>query len=189
MINLLPDQNKRNIVAARTNVILLRYNLLTVAAIALLASFYGASYVIMHTIQLDAQTKNADSVAKVTALASVKSAADAYRNNLTIARTILDKSVNYTDTIIAITKLLPNGIILDSLSLDATSFSTPMTLTAHAKDYAAATQFKQNFQSSSLFSKVYFVSLTDGGGGSDAATQAYPLNVSLNVTINKQVTN
>src|ERR1700740_2697732 len=107
MINLLPDDQKREIQASRVNVVLLRYNFLAVLTIGLLVASYFLFYFVLHNTQSNAVTASDDNSKKADSFADVRRNADDYRNNLSIANAILDKSVNYTSVIIAITKLIP----------------------------------------------------------------------------------
>jgi hypothetical protein len=183
MINLLPEQEKRDVYAARTNVILLRYNLVTVAAIFVIAAFCLAFYVTLYNNQQEAVAEIHDNNQHSASLSSVKTAANDYRSNLTLAKTILNNSLSYTDVIIAITKLLPDGVVLDSLSLSSISFTQQTTFSAHTTSYATAEQLKQSFQSSKIFSNVYFQTLGTSSG-SGGISGKYPVSVSLTATLN-----
>jgi Tfp pilus assembly protein PilN len=183
MINLLPDDTKRDIEAARTNVLLFRYNILTIVGLAGLALICAAFYVVLNMNESSSVTKSNDNSSKAAAYNNVRKAADDYRQNLTIANQILNNSVNYTSVVFAITKLLPQGVVLDSLNLKAADFGKQITFSTHAKSYAQATQLKENFQKSNMFTNVYFQNITQA---TDAqATGAYPFAVDLSAQLNK----
>lgn len=187
MINLLPEENKRDIRAARTNVILLRYNFLTLAGLALLIAICAAFYLMLNISRSAAEAKKNEGLAVVAQYADTKKAADDYKNNLTTARTVLDKSVNYTSVIMSITKLLPTGVILESLSLGSSDFGKQITFDARTKSYEQAMKLKENFQGSQLVSNVYFQSIIDENASTSGNTD-YPYTVSLNATLNKVTT-
>lgn len=184
MINLLPDTSKKDIRAARANVVLLRYNFLTLASVAGLGLICASFYFVLSASQSTAVTKTSDNQAKVAAYSKTRQQADEYRDNLSIAKKILGNSVNYTSTIFAITKLLPSGVVLDSLTLNATDFGKQTTFSAHAKNYDKAAELKQNFQSSSLFTNVYFQNITESDP-SAPTTSGYPIAVTLSAQLNK----
>lgn len=161
MINLLPDDRKRDVLAARMNVVLLRYNFLVLIALGVLITLCLLFYVILQTSENNAVTTSSDNNQKAASFGDVKSAADEYRNNLSVASKILDNGVNYTSVVFAITKLLPDGVILDGINISAENFGQQTSFSAHAKTYAAATQLKNNFEKSSNFTNVYFQNLTD----------------------------
>lgn len=182
MINLLPDQTKREIKAARMNVALLRYNFFTLGAIGILALFCLMFYLILNSSHRDALSTSSDNAQKAATYDSVRKKADEYRSNLALASQIIDRGVKYTDVIIEITKLIPKGVTMDSLSLTATSFGQQTSFTAHAKGYEEATQLKSNFQSSKVFTNVFFQSLTLQN---DQSSPGYPISISLSAKLNK----
>ena len=190
MINLLPDDTKRDIRAARMNVILLRYMFLTFGALFSLIAFCGLFYFILQTAQSKAVTTNVDNTVKAASYNNVRTAADEYRNNLSIASKILNNGINYTSVIFEITKLLPSGVTLDAINLTAADFGKQTSFAAHAKTYDKAAELKKNFQSSKMFTNVFFQSLTDGGTGGTGTSvnNNYPITVTLSATLNK-VTN
>jgi len=182
MINLLPPEDKRQLQAARSNTLLLRYNFLLVGAVIFLLSATGVVYFYLNTTKASAEQTIKDNDAKVSDYASVETQANSFRSSLSTAKQILDQDVAYTKVILEISQLLPPGVVMDTLSLDAKTFGTPTTFAAKAKNYDAALKLKDSLQSSSLFSNVYFASISGDGDSS------YPINVSLNVTIRKDAT-
>jgi hypothetical protein len=181
MINLLPDDTKRDIRAARMNVVLLRYVLFTSSMLILLIGFCLLFYVILHATQSKAVTTNEDNNAKAASLSKVRTSADEYKNNLTIAGKILDNGVNYTSVIFTIAQLLPSGVVLDGVNLSAADFGQQTSFSAHAKTYDKAKELKQNFQNSKLFTNVYFQNLTDSGD----TKNPYPIAVTISAKLNK----
>ena len=192
MINLLPDDRKREIRAARANVLLLRYNFMTLGVVIALAILCGGSLFILQNNKQNALATVAENEGKTSTLADVRKAADEYRQNLVLAGKIVDNGVSYTDIVIGITKLMPDGAVLDGLALGAgaSTTTTPGKATttqqivfqAESKDYATAEKLKQNFQSSPLFSNVYFQGLTDNS--KDKTTSKYPVKVTMSANLN-----
>jgi Tfp pilus assembly protein PilN len=182
MINLLPPDEKRQLRAARTNLLLLRYNFFLLAAIAFLGLATGATYVYLTSTKANAEQTINDSKAKVSAYSATASQAQLFRTNLTVAKQILDHEVTYSKIIIGIAQILPSGVVFTGLSLDASTFGTETTFTAQAKSYDRALALKDAFQASPLFSNVHFQSITAGGTSQNTT---YPVAVNLNVTIKK----
>lgn len=184
MINLLPDESKRDIRAARMNVILLRYNIIVIGAMVLLALFCLAFYVILHTSQSNALSTNQSNTTKAMSYTKVRQEANEYESDLAVASKILSSSTSYTNIITSITKLVPSGVILDAITLNSLTIGQQTSFTAHAMTYDDATQLKTNFQKSNLFSNVYFQNLSSnpqvGGQGSP-----YPVAVVLSAKLNK----
>lgn len=190
MINLLPDETKRDIRAARSNVVLLRYNFLTVIAAGCLVIVCVFFFFVLSNDKSNAVSKNSENQAKAASYAPTKAAANEYKQNLATAKTILDKNVNYTSTIFEIVKLLPSGVVLDGLTLNADDFGKQKTFTANAKTYADATKLKENFQNSKLFTNVFFQTINNQGDGSSSSSpsdSAYPVQVILSAQLNKVV--
>ncbi len=183
MINLLPDDQKRSIRAARMNVVLLRYNFITLIAIGALGLFCGLSYVLLNVSQSSATNKSETNTAQAAKYISVKKQADEYAANLLVADQILGRSVNYTSVIFAIANLMPSGVILDNITLNASDFNQQLTFSAKAKTTADATRLKDSFQKSSIFTNVYLQSVTDSSG--DQAATPYPIEVSISAKLGK----
>lgn len=184
MINLLPDDYKKELRAARANVVLLRYNIFTLIAVGFLVLSCVVIYLLINENKRTAEEANIANVAKASSYASTRSQAEEYRKNLAITKQILNNEVNYTDVIFAITSLLPSGVVLDGVNLNASDFGNQTNFAAHAKNYDAVAKLKQNFQNSKLFTNVFFQTINAAETGSDA----YPISVNISVKINK-VTN
>jgi Tfp pilus assembly protein PilN len=181
MINLLPNEEKRQLQAARTNTLLIRYNVALAAAVVFLGMALGFVYVYLGGAKTSAEQTINENKQKATGYAAIESQAQLFRNNLTIAKQILDNEVTYTKVILAIANILPAGTTLDKLSLDSSTFGTPTVISAQAKSYESALALKNAFQQSPLFSNVHFQSITSNVG----ATNGYPYTVNLDVTIKK----
>lgn len=182
MINLLPREEVRQLRAARTNVLLARYNILLLAAVAFLFGAIGITYLQLSNTETLAKESIGQNESRSSSFIPIADQAEQFRTNLGTAKQILDREVTYTKVVLAIAKVLPSGVVLDNLNLDAQTFGTPTTLVAHARDYPSALALKDSFQTSSLFSDVHFESIATGEGTTDAA---YPVTVNLNVTIKK----
>jgi Tfp pilus assembly protein PilN len=182
MINLLPPEEKRQLRAARTNVLLLRYNILLLAAIAFSGLAVGITYVYLTTAKANAIATINDNNTKVGQYADVQVQASRFRQNLATAKQILAGDVTYSKVILQIAHLLPSGVILENLNLDAQTFGTETSLVAQAKDYGAAIALKDSLQKSTLFSDVHFQSIAANTSGT---ASAYPITVNLSVTFKK----
>lgn len=185
MINLLPTNDRRQLQAARTNSLLIRYNILMIAIIVFLGLAIGVTYFYLNTVKANAQSVIDGNRARVSSYAAVQQQANQFRANLSTAKQILSHEVTYSDVVLEIAGLLPSGVVLQNLSLDAATFGTPVILTANTTSYATATQLKNAFQTSPLFSDVHFTTITAAGG--DQTTAAYPVTVNLSVTIKKGI--
>ena len=180
MINLLPPDQKRQLRAARSNTLLIRYNFLLLGALGFLVLASGFVWFFLNNAKATAEQTLADNNAKVTGFAAIKNESDTFRSNLATAKQILDKEVTYTKVILEIASLMPKGVVLDSLDLDSQTFGTPIVLSARAKSYESALALKNSFEKSALFTDVHFQSITTNDD-----TSGYNYTVSLSVTIQK----
>ena len=185
MINLLPPEDKRQIRAARSNTLLLRYNILTLGAVIFLLVAVGVVYFYLINVRSSAEQTIQDNQTRVAGYGKVRSEADTFRANLSTAKQILDKEVAYSNVVLEISKLLPKGIILRELRLDSQTFGTPTTLSAQAKSYESAIALKDAFSASPLFSDVHFQSITSEGSDNSGGS-SYSYSVTLGLTISKE---
>ncbi|HMH70676.1 MAG TPA: PilN domain-containing protein [Candidatus Saccharimonadales bacterium] len=182
MINLLPPEEKHQLRAARINLLLLRYNVFLLGAIAFLGIATGITYFYLTSAKANAEQTISENKVKVSAYSATATQAEEFRSNLATAKQILDHEVTYSKVIIGIAQILPSGVILTGLSLDAQTFGTETTLTAQAKNYDRALALKDAFQASPLFMNVHFQSITTAEA---SPGNGYPVAINLNVTIKK----
>jgi Tfp pilus assembly protein PilN len=182
MINLLADESKKEILAARTNVKLVNYMVVLGLGVAFLAVISVGVYFVLMNSQADAEKLINQGKTKTATYTSIEAQGQALRNSLSSAKTILDQEVVYTKILTSIAALIPKGIVLDSINLSPTTIGAPITLQFYAKTTQDTLSLKDSFQGSPLFSSVSFQTLS-----STPSTQSseYPISASLNVTINK----
>lgn len=185
MINLLPDDTKKDIRAARANVTLLNYMLILGLGVAFLALICAGVYILLGNMKSDAERLISASESKTSAYSSVEAQASSLRASLSSAKTILDDEVVYTKIITGIAALIPDGVVLDSLMLSPTTFDAPITLQFFAKTTEGALALKDKIQSSPLFSNVSFQALSSTSTGQSSD---YPVSATLSLTINKSAT-
>lgn len=182
MINLLPPEEKKQLQAARSNTLLIRYNILLATVVAFMGIAVAVTYVYLNSTQQNAQTTINQNDAKVSQYDPIKAEATEFRQHLVTAKQILDNEVTYSKVILEISQLIPSGVILQNLALDSQTFGTETTLVAEAKTYQDAIALKESFSKSPLFANVHFQSIT--AAGSQGGT--YPILVNLDVTIQKE---
>jgi Tfp pilus assembly protein PilN len=180
MINLLPQEEKRQLRAARSNNLLIRYNILLLCVVAFMGLAVAVTYVYLNSTQQRAEQIIQENTVKATQYVSVQTQASLFRQHLATAKQILDNEVTYSKVVLDISKLIPSGVVLENLALDSQTFGTETTLVAMAKNYSSALALKDSFSKSSLFSDVHFQSITSGGSDTN-----YPVTVNLNITIKK----
>lgn len=184
MINLLPDERKRDIRIARSNVVLLRYDFILISVLVAICGVYALLYFGLTMNQSEATINKGENKKLASAYSKAKVESEEYSRNLAVARTILDNTVSYTSLISAITEAIPSGVVLDTLSLRAESIGQPTVFSARAKSYGKAIELKEQFQNSKVFSNVFLQSVQEGGAGGGLSS-SYPYTVTISATINK----
>lgn len=192
MINLLSPDDRRQLTAARSNSLLLRYILLTSVVIAVMAVEMLGVYLILYNDQqqniseITARNKDAE------AYKQVQQDADTFRTNLGISKYILDKQIPYTGIILAISQILPDlpgeYAYLTNLSIVPSTFGTPMALNVHTDSPTTAVKVKgylQNvtYEGKTIFTSVSFSSITAPVAGD--TTGSY--HATFSVTFSKEL--
>ena len=181
MINLMPEDIKKEIRSARTNVILVRYIVVIVLAFAFLILLLVGSYVILTQTKATAQRIVDSNGEKAQVYSTTKAQVDALSGSLTQTKTILNQEILYSNVLTNIGQQMPAGTVLSSIALNAASFTgTPVTLKVYAKTTDDAVALRQKFQSAPIFSNVNFDSVSDSSG-----ITGYPVSVSMTLVVTR----
>lgn len=181
MINLLAPDDRRQLVAARTNSLLLRYALLLGVFILLLVAEMGGAYVVLSTEKARNEAIILENEQKTQQYASVKADATRFSTNLTTAKYILDQQVPYTTVILKLASVLPSDAVFEKLTIDPNTFGTSTTLLVRTTSYARSVDVKTSLQNSGIFSDVNFQSVVQG------TDTTYPYTATYNVTYSKDL--
>ena len=180
MINLLSDERKDEIKAARANVLLLRYMSIIALAFLFISGALYVSYTVLTTTMKNAETLIASNDVKADVYSETKQEVDALSAKLSDAKGILDQEIRYSEVLVKVGQLMPRGTVLGDLTLNSAAFNgEPVEIKAYAKSTAEASVLQSNFQSSPLFSNVNLKG-TETSQGLDG----YPVVVSMSVTLN-----
>lgn len=183
MINLLPDAYKVEIRAGRVNVLLVRYIFLMLGGVILISGLLVGMYITLNVSAGNASNRLKENEARERNFAQTKKEAEAFRSDLTIAKSILDHDVRYSNLIYKISSAVPKGVILDSLNVDSQSLGASIVLNASATSYDNALALKHKFETrTDLFSDVHF---QDVSYNKDGGNPPYLYQTSLSVVINK----
>lgn len=181
MINLLSNDQKDDIRAARTNVILLRYMGIILLALVFIVGIFYVSYTVLRTTMDSNDATIASNDLKADVYNDTKKEVDALSAKLNEAKTILDQEVRYSQLLPKLGQLMPAGTVLGDLELSNSSFvGAPVDLVAYAKSTNEAGVLQSQFQSSPLFTQVIIKGTEESGGLED-----YPIKISLSVVFNK----
>lgn len=180
MINLLSENRKCEIRAARVNVFLTRYiGIVFVSIIFILGVLYASFTVLQQTmITADARVESNDLKADV--YTETKQEIDALTLRLNGAKVALNEEKSYAKALTTLGRAMPTGTVLDTLTIDqATLSGTATELVAYAKTDADAVLITNGLRSSQLFS-----SLELKGTESDNGITNYPVKVTFNAVFN-----
>lgn len=181
MINLLPDERKEEIRAARTNVILARYTTLIALAIVFLLGILFISHSILQSTKASADAIVEANDIKADVYSETKAQVDALSSKLSESKVLLDQEVRYSRVLTTLGQLMTPGTVLDSLTLDEAGFNgTPIDLKIYAKTDDDAATIRDRLQASPLFLQVNLKG-TDSSGG----ITGYPVVVTISVLFNR----
>lgn len=192
MINLLNPLDLKEIKSGRINVKLRRYLFLTLFTTLAVGGIYLYGFT-----QANAELSNAEKQEKIASdqlqqYDEVKTAGQAYRKNLTMAKKVVDNQFSFSVYIDNIAAIMPSGTILDNLTLTTTALKTaqaketPTVIPVRAKSYNDILNIKTAFENrSDLFKDVHITStaLAPVATGKNAA---YPYTASLSVIVVRQ---
>lgn len=183
MINLLPTDYLRQLRAARTNVLLLRYSIGMMLVAVSLGLATLAVFMLMSTLKTTAESTIASNQARVSNFASVQSQADSYRQDLSNAKLLLDNEIRYSKIYLEVARIMPTGTALETLNLNPSNIGAPLSLPIKIMGEKQATSLLSAFRSSAIFSNSASYGALTPNAGSDSGT--YPYIITINVTINK----
>lgn len=181
MINLLAPDDRRQLTAARTNSLLLRYVILLGAFMVVLVAELGGAYLVLANANATDQATIDSNAQGTQSFAQTKSDLASFSADLTTAKYILDQQVPYTTIILRLAAALPADAVLDKVTIDPTTFGTSTILTVHTVSYPKAIDVKSSLQASGIFSDVSFQSISEHADGK------YPYTASYNVTYSKEL--
>lgn len=183
MINLLPDESKKELKAARANVSLVNYLIFLFLGVVFLTLISAGVYIVLVNTKTDAENVITSTQSKNASFDTIEQQGAALRSGLSTAKSILNEEVVYTKIITGIANLIPPGVVLDSLNLNPNTIGAPTTMQFFAKTTNDALRLKDNFQSSPMFTNVSFQSLSSSTNAGD-----YPVTATLALTISKSST-
>ena len=189
MINLLSTDSQKYFRAARLNLQLRTYIFVLLGVLFLVVMIFGGGYYLTIRERATANEELKLRQQETSAYQGVRDQANDFANNLKTAKTILSQETLYSDLITQIAKTLPSSATLTSLTLDATSFQKPVTLSARVKTKADALILKNTLETSSLFENVSLSNVTEepAASGSSAPTNPITRDFPVTVTLNAQI--
>ncbi|MFZ1801546.1 MAG: PilN domain-containing protein [Candidatus Saccharimonas aalborgensis] len=182
MINLLPPLYHRQLIASRTNALLVRYVMLSLILIVVMIAEMSAVYLFLSNSKAQSEAVISENDQKAAKYSEVQKQAEQFRTDLVTAKTILDKQVPYTKIFRMVADLMPDGVILNHLTINPSTFGTPTNLDIRARTYQAAIAFHTTLNNSNVLSNVSFQTVSFDSQD----TTGYPYSSTLSVTFKKE---
>ncbi len=154
MINLLPREQQKEIRAAHTNTLLLRYLILLVGALLFLFFAMVVTYFSLNTTARQADDTKAQNERAATGYRETQAVATVLRSELSVAKSLFENEIRYSKVFVRLSALLPEGTALDSLEIDETAFTAPVKLAVNNKGEQEARRLQESFSASTYLSNV-----------------------------------
>lgn len=164
MINLLNPTDKKRLRAARRNSLWVRYNLIIIAVIvAVNIVLVGSIYMLyLDKVRTSEQVDDAKNKQSAQYAKSVKTKAESFKEDLTVAKTLLDADISYSDIITTIANAVPESCSIKTLDVDSTIYSdTVRTMdfycdnTNNTTAFNNVSSFLTEIERSLVFTSVY----------------------------------
>lgn len=177
MINLLPVDEKKEIKAARTNIVLVNYIFFLSVAIVFLAITCMGSYFLLTNMKKSAEATISSQ--PTGSFSTNNGQVSDIRSVILTAQSILSRRIPYSDILISIGSSLPYGAIADKISLNEGLLNSPLTVEFHIKSSSIASELIANLKKSPMFSNVSAQPAIVSPGNSPD----YPVMVTCELTI------
>lgn len=182
MINLLPSPLQKEIRAAYSNTLLLRYVFLLLASLGFLLAALGLAYFTLIQAGNHADKVKTENEQQAVGYQETEERATKFRAQLASAKTLFEGENLYSKTLVRLSALFPDGTAVGSLDLGNDSFSQPATLMVQVRDRAAAEALQQSFTSS-----PYVTNVSLGNISTNTESSAYPYTIELHFTLNRSI--
>lgn len=182
MINLLPYENKKQIRAARMNLILIKCLLfLTFAIIFLIISCTGAYFFLKNIDDLKKDQDDTSININDSKYSTIINQASVAQSDLLLTNNILNQQVKYSKIITSLANSLPSGVLLDGLLVNNSSINSTVVINLLASSSDKGQETVNNLNNSNIFYNASIVSNIPN----QANPLGYPFLITINITINK----
>jgi hypothetical protein len=181
MINLLSDERKDAIRAARVNVFLVRYTFILILAFVFIMSALYVSYTVLGTTIKSADELIDNNNDKAGMYGETSKQVAALSAKLDETKGILDQEVRFSRVLVNMGQLMPKGTVLGDLTLTPSSFNgSPVEVKAFAKSTAEASLLQTQFQKSPLVNTVTLKSTETKN-----ELEGYPVTITMIIVFNR----
>lgn len=184
MINLLGSDAKKQIRAARLNVVLMTYCAWGAVTILCILGIFGIGFWLTANERSLAQSQRVQNEQMATQYSDTRSQAQSFANDLVQARSILNSNISFYDLITKLAAVVPNGVILSNLSLGTSGLNTPVAITGRARNYQDVVTLKNNLQSSGIFKSANLTNAASNpvDATTDPVGARYPISLTISAT-------
>lgn len=160
MINILSPAQKRDIRAARINVVLVRYCVTIVLLSLLCLLIYGIGFWIISQEKAATLVKLESQSDQSKLYSAVEKEAEVFRGNLSVAKSILTNETSYSTFLTTLAAGLPAETVLTQLSIGEVNLSGPlstMVIEARTSNYEKTLALKSSLEQTTLFQNVSII--------------------------------
>ena len=161
MINLLPVENKKQLRAAVHNRILVRYIFLLLITLLLSAAIFGFIYISLKQSQAIFKAQEAENNKKIVQYADMQKNASELNKNINQTKNVLAKRVDYSKVLFKLASILPKGVSISDIKLEAKLFEGEKKLVINLTNANQASDIKKILETSKLFKSVSIFSVTN----------------------------
>ena len=182
---------KKELRAARANVTIMGYIGILLLTAVPLAGIFLVGIWINNNDKLVAEKNLAFSQQILDQYGSIKKDAQTLASDIVSAQSILSGGVSFGDLLTSIAASVPQGVILNNLTLGA-SQKAPLDINGRAKSYDDAVNLKNSLEQSDIFENVNIISISRTTGGSNdnpvSAQYLYAVSVRAQLSTGEQST-
>lgn len=160
MINLLSEESKNELKAARRNVIFRKYIFTLLFLAFVIAGSYGVGYGLLLTQESTYKQQIAEFEPQKAQYSDTIKKANEYNKNLIVAKSILQNELSFSAFTTMVAKTTPSSVIASSLTIKASELTKPVEFTFTAKSYEKVLETKDTFERSPYFKDVKIRSIT-----------------------------
>lgn len=181
MINLLPEERKTDLGSSRANLIIARYIGIVVLAVLFLMAALATSQSVLKSTMQSAENIIATNDLKADVYSETAEQVRVLESQLTDTKTILNQEVRFSEILVKLGQIMPEGAVVGELTFDEKSLNgSPSILKVYTKNNTVTSQVQNSLQSSRVFERVSLQGTEDGQG-----IDGYPIAVSISVSLGR----
>jgi hypothetical protein len=164
MINLISNESKRELRAARSNIILRKYIITVLGLLVVVTASYAVGYLLLVTQESRYIASLTQYEPQRGQYVNTIKQANNYSKNLNIAKSILANELAFSSFTTMVAQTTPPDVVLTNLNIESKVIAKPLEFDFKAKSYDNALETKERFESSPYFkdSKIRSISKVAG---------------------------